>query len=93
MVKPSAFESKRQNDHRAILPAIALIQEHNYAMDLRWAEAAERLKLSPATIRRLIAARELTAIRSGRRKWLVPEEAIAEYRTRQTSTAVNSDAL
>jgi excisionase family DNA binding protein len=56
-------------------------------MDHTVEEAAEKLKLSPATIRRLIAGRELSAFRSGKRKWLVPEESIAEYRTRQMVVA------
>jgi excisionase family DNA binding protein len=51
-------------------------------------ETAAKLKLSAATIRRLIQSRELTAIRSGKRKWLITDEAIAEYRQRQTVTAI-----
>ncbi len=62
-------------------------------MDLTVDEAAGRLKLSAATIRRLIAGHELTAIRSGKRKWLVPEEAIGEYRARQTSVAHEKPAV
>lgn len=58
-----------------------------YTVDHTVDEAAEKLKLSAATVRRLIQDRELTAIRSGKRKWLIPDEAIVEYRHRQTSTA------
>jgi excisionase family DNA binding protein len=61
-------------------------------MDHTVEEAAGLLKLSTATIRRLIQDRELTAFRSGKRKWLIPDEAIGEYRTRQMSTAKPSSA-
>jgi excisionase family DNA binding protein len=57
-------------------------------MDHTVEEAAGLLKLSTATIRRLIQDRELTAFRSGKRKWLIPDEAIGEYRTRQTRPAL-----
>jgi excisionase family DNA binding protein len=50
-------------------------------------EAASSLKISPATVRRLIAGGLLTAIRVGQRKFLVPESAISAYRERQTMTA------
>jgi excisionase family DNA binding protein len=56
-------------------------------MDHTVEEAAGLLKLSTATIRRLIQDRELTAFRSGKRKWLIPEDAISEYRIRQTRSA------
>jgi excisionase family DNA binding protein len=56
-------------------------------MDNTVEEAAARLKLSPATVRRLIQDRELTAIRSGKRKWIITDESIAEYRQRQTVSA------
>ncbi|HEX4276445.1 MAG TPA: helix-turn-helix domain-containing protein [Bryobacteraceae bacterium] len=56
-------------------------------MDNTVEQAAAKLKLSPATVRRLIQDRELTAIRSGKRKWLITDESITEYRTRQTVTA------
>ena len=39
-------------------------------------EAAERLHLSPATVRRLIRTGELTAARPGMRRWMIPEAAV-----------------
>jgi excisionase family DNA binding protein len=65
-------------------------------MDNTVEETASKLKLSPATVRRLIQDRELTAIRSGKRKWLITDESIAEYRKRQTVSAkpkTNGDGL
>jgi excisionase family DNA binding protein len=55
--------------------------------DLTVKEAAALLKLSPATIRRLISGGLLTAIRVGQRKFLIPERSIEAYRQRQTMTA------
>jgi len=56
-------------------------------VDYTVGETATRLKLSPATIRRLIHDCELTAFRSGKRKWLIPDESIGQYRARQTVQA------
>lgn len=56
--------------------------------DLTVREAGQKLQISPATVRRLIAGGLLTAIRVGQRKFLIPESAIAAYRERQTMTAL-----
>jgi excisionase family DNA binding protein len=48
---------------------------------------AIKLRLSTATVLRLIKDRELAAIRSGNRKWLITDESIGEYQLRQTVIA------
>ena len=52
------------------------------------ADAAERLVLSPATVRRLIRTRRLGAVRVGERKWKIPESAIEDHLTNGASPAI-----
>jgi excisionase family DNA binding protein len=55
-------------------------------------EAAERLHLSPATVRRLIRLKQLTAYRPGMRKWQIPESAVTAYREASKSEGTRGSA-
>ena len=42
-------------------------------------EAAERLRFSSATVRRMLRDKELPGIKLGKREWRVPTKALEEY--------------
>lgn len=50
-------------------------------------EAAKQLGISAPTVRRLIDQHELTAMRAGLRKWVIPASALKEYREARFSQA------
>jgi len=55
-------------------------------------ETAAKMMLSPATIRRLIRTRKLSAIRAGERKWKIALSAASEYMKRGESRANTADS-
>lgn len=59
-------------------PAVAAAQGQPERM-LRPHQVALRLKCTPRTVTNLCNQKLLAGIKSGRRKWLIPESAIRDY--------------
>jgi excisionase family DNA binding protein len=59
-------------------PAVAAAQGQPERL-LRTDQAALRLKCTPRTVTNLCNQKLLAGIKSGRRKWLIPESAIRDY--------------
>lgn len=50
-------------------------------------EAAENLKLSTATIRRLIRSQQISSMKAGARQYRIPSSALEEYKQRNMTIA------
>ena len=72
---------------RNLHPAVAAAQGQPERL-LRTDQAAIRLECDESTIRRLCRSKVLRGIKKGRRKWLISESAIREYRD-----ALNNEEL